>query len=120
MTFKEFRLRVLAISREQFTGTKTHPLEHGIERATFEEQKLERLIAAARGATFITAKRRVAAWRRQLQKVRAARQRLMAIKAGVYPGERKSRRIADHLALANNTLVLDTTSSDRHMSPPIT
>ena len=94
MTFREFRERVLTISREEFKGTKTHPLEHGIERASFEEQKLERLIAATRGASFLTAKRRAAGWRRQLQKVRAARQRLMDIRAGVFPGRRKPRRVA--------------------------
>ena len=94
MTFKEFRQRVLAISRDEFIATHSRPLEHGIERAHFEEEKLKRLIAVARQAKFVTARRRLEAWQRQLEKVRSVRERLECTNANVFPNSRKSRRVA--------------------------
>ncbi len=84
MTFREFKRRTFAISREEFRGLHFHPLDHGIERTCFEEKKLLRLIAMGDKTKFATAKRKVESWQRQLERVRKRRQQLQNTKAGIF------------------------------------
>lgn len=84
MTFKEFKKKILEISGEQFQAVQFHPLEHGIRRALFEENKLKRMIAIGRRSDCETAKRRVAAWQRQLQRVQQTRKRLENTRDGIF------------------------------------
>ncbi len=84
MTFKEFQTRVRDIKKESFDGTADHPLQWGIQRARFNEEKLERLVSIAREVPFATAKRRFDAWQRQLVRVRETRQRMERAELGIY------------------------------------
>jgi hypothetical protein len=76
MTYKEFKREVFAIYNEAFLGDDKSPIEYGIQRAGFEEKKLRRLIVLAEQTTFSTAKRKVAGWRRQLERVQQIKARL--------------------------------------------
>ena len=82
MTYKDFKARVRAIEGELFRPTQMHPILFALERADFEEQKLNKLIATARLANFATAKNRLAAWRRQLGRVQARKIRLAQFGGG--------------------------------------
>ena len=84
MTYKDFKKKIREVSAEVYKPTSFHPLQHGIQRATFEEQKLKRLIAIGRRASFETARNRVAAWERQLVRVQQTRQRLMNTRDGIF------------------------------------
>ena len=70
MTYKEFKRNVFAVYSENYDGEDVRPIEYGIRRAKFEETKLQRLIALAEQTDFSTAKRKVAGWRRQLERTR--------------------------------------------------
>ena len=76
MTYKEFKRHVFSIYSEAYRGADVSPIEYGIQRAKFEETKLERLILLANQTTFSTAKRKVEGWRRQLERVREIKMRL--------------------------------------------
>jgi len=76
MTYKEFKRQVFAIYNEPFEGADSSPIEYGIQRARFEEKKLRRLILLADHTEFSTAKRKVAGWRRQLERVQQIKVRL--------------------------------------------
>jgi hypothetical protein len=76
MTYKEFKRQVFAIYNDTYKGEDVSPIEYGIRRAEFEEEKLKRLIALADQTIFSTAKRKVAGWRRQLDRVHVIRVRL--------------------------------------------
>lgn len=76
MTYKEFKRHVFSIYSETYNGADVSPIEYGIQRAHFEETKLERLILLANQTTFSTAKRKVEGWRRQLERVREIKLRL--------------------------------------------
>jgi hypothetical protein len=76
MTYKEFKREVFAIYNQSFAGDDKNPIEYGIQRAEFEEKKLRRLIALADQTAFSTAKRKVAGWRRQLERVQQIKARL--------------------------------------------
>ena len=76
MTYKEFKRHVFTIYNETFDGADNSPIEYGIQRAKFEEKKLNRLIVLADQTDFSTAKRKVAGWRRQLDRVQQIKARL--------------------------------------------
>ena len=76
MTYKEFKRQVFMIYSETYNGADVSPIEYGIQRAKFEETKLERLITLAGQTDFSTAKRKVEGWRRQLDRVHEIRARL--------------------------------------------
>jgi len=76
MTYKEFKRQVFMIYNEPFEGADNSPIEYGIQRARFEEKKLRRLIVLADQTAFSTAKRKVAGWRRQLERVQQIKARL--------------------------------------------
>ena len=76
MTYKEFKRHVFTIYNETFDGTENSPIDYGIQRAKFEEKKLNRLIVLADQTDFSTAKRKVAGWRRQLERVQQIKARL--------------------------------------------
>lgn len=76
MTYKDFKRQVFAIYNETFNGDDKSPIEYGIQRAAFEEKKLRRLIALADQTSFSTAKRKVAGWQRQLERVQQIKARL--------------------------------------------
>jgi hypothetical protein len=76
MTYKEFKRQVFAIYNDGYKGEDVSPIEYGIRRAEFEEEKLKRLITLADQTVFSTAKRKVAGWRRQLDRVHLIRVRL--------------------------------------------
>ena len=76
MTYKEFKRQVFSIYSETYSGADVSPIEYGIQRADFEERKLERLIELANKTSFSTAKRKVEGWRRQLERVREIKSRL--------------------------------------------
>ncbi len=76
MTYKEFKRQVFMVYNETYSGADVSPIEYGIQRAKFEETKLERLIALACQTEFSTAKRKVEGWRRQLERVHEIRVRL--------------------------------------------
>lgn len=76
MTYKEFKRQVFVIYNEPFVGMDNNPIEYGIQRALFEEKKLRRLIELADQTVFSTAKRKVAGWRRQLERVQQIKARL--------------------------------------------
>jgi len=76
MTYKEFKRHVFTIYNETFDGADNGPIDYGIQRAKFEEKKLNRLILLADQTDFSTAKRKVAGWRRQLERVHEIRARL--------------------------------------------
>lgn len=83
MTFAEFKRQISLVARERYQGDELSPLQFGIDRARFEEQKLLKLIALAQQAGFATAQRRKAAWERQLIKVRSSRQRFQHIQSDI-------------------------------------
>ncbi len=76
MTYKEFKREVFVIYNENYNGADVSPIEYGIQRAKFEENKLERLITLASKTNFSTAKRKVEGWRRQLDRVHEIKARL--------------------------------------------
>lgn len=76
MTYKDFKRQVFVIYNEPFKGIDNNPIDYGIQRAFFEENKLRRLIVLADQTTFSTAKRKVAGWRRQLERVQQIKARL--------------------------------------------
>jgi hypothetical protein len=76
MTYKEFKRHVFSIYSETYSGADVSPIEYGIQRAKFEETKLERLILLANQTDFSTAKRKVEGWRRQLERVHGIKARL--------------------------------------------
>ena len=76
MNFKEFKQQSLKISLEPFESKEFHPLDFGIQRALFEEERLRRLIELAEQVESLTVKRRAAGWRRQLEKTKSVRNRL--------------------------------------------
>jgi hypothetical protein len=85
MTYKEFKRHVFSIYNETFSGADNSPIEYGIQRAKFEETKLLRLIVLADQTDFSTAKRKVAGWRRQLERVQQIRERLQLRKSEMLP-----------------------------------
>ncbi len=85
MTYKEFRQQALAISKEPFEGSDENLLEYGIQRARFRENQLQRLIVLANQTGFSTAKRKVAGWRRQLERVGQIKMRLKMQKSEPSP-----------------------------------
>jgi hypothetical protein len=85
MTYKEFKRHVFTIYNETFTGADNSPIEYGIQRARFEEKKLQRLIVLADQTDFSTAKRKVAGWHRQLERVQQIRERLELRKSEMVP-----------------------------------
>jgi hypothetical protein len=76
MTYKEFKRHVFTIYSETFNGEDSRPIDYGIQRACFEEKKLQRLISLAEQTNFSTAKRKVAGWQRQLERVLQIKARL--------------------------------------------
>lgn len=76
MTYKEFKRRVFTIYNECYHGGDLGPIEYGLRRAEFEENKLGRLIGLAEETEFSTARRKVEGWRRQLERVHAIKARL--------------------------------------------
>lgn len=66
MTRKEFEKIRLAIEGEKFREDCADPITYGIERAAFEREKFQRLIAAARQVNMQTARTKLAQWKRQL------------------------------------------------------
>jgi hypothetical protein len=76
MTYKEFKRHVFTIYNEDFNGEDSSPIDYGIQRAHFEEKKLHRLIELAEQTEFSTAKRKVAGWHRQLERVQQIKARL--------------------------------------------
>ena len=76
MTRKEFERLRMSIEEQDFFGNCTDPIEYGIQRARFEEKKLRKLIVLADQTAFSTAKRKVAGWRRQLERVQQIQTRL--------------------------------------------
>lgn len=85
MTYKEFKRQVFAIYNDNYKGEDVSPIEYGIRRAEFEEEKLKRLITLADQTIFSTAKRKVAGWRRQLERVHVIRVRLEQRRAEALP-----------------------------------
>lgn len=75
-TYKEFKRNVFAVDSENYDGEDVGPFEYAIRRGKFEEAKLQRLMALAEQTDFSTAKRKVAGWRRQLQRTRGIIMRL--------------------------------------------
>ncbi len=84
MTYKEFRKQARQISREQFKGLSFHPLEHGIERGRFEENKFKRLIRLAKETPCETTRRQIERWERQIARLQETRRRLEKAKAGIF------------------------------------
>jgi hypothetical protein len=80
MNFKEFKQRSLQISLEPFQSKEFHPLDFGIQRALFEEQRLRRLIDLATQVDSLTVKRKAAGWQRQLEKTVSVRNRLQSMR----------------------------------------
>lgn len=76
MTYKEFKREVFSIYNETYCGADVSPIEYGIQRASFEGRKLERLIELAKRTDFSTAKRKVEGWQRQLERVHEIKLRL--------------------------------------------
>src|SRR5687768_9648642 len=76
MNYKEFKRHVFTIYNEGFNGQDSSPIDYGIQRACFEEKKLHRLIELAEQTDFSTAKRKVAGWHRQLERVLQIKARL--------------------------------------------
>ena len=68
MTRKEFEKLRMSIEEEDFCGNYTDPIEFGIQRAAFEKQKFQKLIAAARRVNCRTTKTKGEQWRRQLER----------------------------------------------------
>ncbi len=93
MTYKEFKRHVFTIYSENYNGEDVSPIEYGIQRAKFEEIKLERLIVLAEQTDFSTAKRKVAGWRRQLERVHQIRARLEQRKTETMAADRFYARI---------------------------
>lgn len=81
MNFKEFKQESLKIALEQFESKEFHPLDFGIQRALFEEQRLRRLIELAEHVDSLTVKRKAAGWRRQLEKTVSVRNRMESQRA---------------------------------------
>ena len=95
MTYKEFKAQVRAVEAKVFRSTETHPISFAVERAAFEEEKLNQLIALAKRASFMTAKNRLAAWRRQLERVRAKKERLTQFNVSIAAKPYNSTRAAE-------------------------
>jgi hypothetical protein len=106
MTYKEFKREVFAIYNQPFAGDDKNPIEYGIQRAGFEEKKLRRLIGLAEQTDFSTAKRKVAGWRRQLERVQRIKTRLELRRkeapVGFTPGKRPPSAVPLPL-IANRT-----------------
>ena len=83
MDFKEFKRRSLQIALEPFQSKEFHPLDFGIQRARFEEQRLRRLIELAGQVESLTVKRKEAGWRRQLEKTVTVRNRMETMRSAV-------------------------------------
>jgi hypothetical protein len=81
MNFKEFKQQSLKITLQQFESKEFHPLDFGIQRARFEEEKLKRLIDLAEQVESLTVKRKAAGWRRQLEKTVGVRMRMETMRA---------------------------------------
>lgn len=73
MTYNQFERRVLLLSKKSYNGVETDPVRYGIGRANFECKKLEQLIALAGRVKSKVARRKAAAWRRKLERVRLKR-----------------------------------------------
>jgi hypothetical protein len=68
MTRKEFEKIRLAIEGEKFQEDCADPIIYGIERAAFEQDKFQRLIAVARQVNMQTARTKLEQWKRQLER----------------------------------------------------
>lgn len=80
MTRKEFEKIRLAIESEKFQDDCTDPVTYGIQRATFERKKFERLIEAAKQVNMQTARTKLEQWKRQLQRADQTRARFERIR----------------------------------------
>ncbi len=103
MTYKEFKRSVFVIFSETYGGEDVSPIEYGIQRAIFEEKKLLRLIALADHTDLSTARRKMAGWRRQLERVRQIRLRLelRRIDAPIVPANPKPMKRPERMSVSN-------------------
>jgi hypothetical protein len=97
MTYKEFKRQIFAIYSETYSGEDVSPIEYGIRRAEFEDMKLRRLIELAEQTAFSTARRKVAGWKRQLERVQLIRMRLEERRREI-PAGRQAIDGAEHVA----------------------
>jgi hypothetical protein len=67
MTLREFDKLRLSIEREKFI-CDCEPISYGIKRAIFQQNKLKRLIAAAKQVDMKMARTKLALWERQLER----------------------------------------------------
>jgi hypothetical protein len=109
MTYKEFKRQVFAIYNDSYKGEDVSPIEYGIRRAQFEEEKLKRLITLADQTVFSTAKRKVAGWRRQLERVHVIRVRLEQRRSEASPTINSYERFERSIPLS--------TGKDRNSQP---
>ena len=80
MTRKEFDRVRLGIEKEKFVGDYSDAISFGIKRAEFEQQRFQRLMAAAAevpGSKTVRTKLEI--WKRQLERAGEAQRRLEKI-----------------------------------------
>ena len=75
MTRKEFEKLRLAIESEKFCEDCADPMTYGVQRAAFEIDKFNRLIAAARQVNMQTARTKLEQWQRQLERANQSQMR---------------------------------------------
>lgn len=80
MTRKEFEKIRLAIEGEKFQEDCTDPVTYGIQRAEFERNKFERLIAAAKQVNMQTARTKMEQWKRQWERAGQTKARFERIR----------------------------------------
>jgi hypothetical protein len=94
MRLSEFKNKMFQVLNQKFIPTAFEPLDYGIQRAAFEEQKLQQLISLAEQVEFLTAKNKLRGWRRQLERATARRLRLENTKKGLYPNRYSEPAVA--------------------------
>jgi hypothetical protein len=76
MTASEFDKIRLPIEKEKFVTDVCDPISYAIERSLFDQEKLKRLIAAARQVEGKLARMKIEKWQRMLQRAEQSREHL--------------------------------------------
>lgn len=80
MTYKEFQTATAKIQNEKYSGDVFTAVDFGLKRADFVQDKLQQLVAIAEKTHSATARKKQAAWLREIEKSKVARKRFELIK----------------------------------------
>lgn len=104
MTRKEFEKLRLSIEEENFFGNYANPIDYGIQRASFEKKKFQKLISAARKVDFKTTRAKAKQWQRQLVRAEQSYERFKGLQKEIEAAKLKVRPAPISVAKTNDRL----------------